>query len=174
MNLTGINGEMADVDKEGRLQVRAVAIPEAKQQILDGDGFVWDFTGYDYDAADTVMFIRNDHPDKNLVIDAIELYGDTASKIQVHCPANPTVAGTEITGTNWNRAKGGLPLATAYQDETGNTQANIIKTTYTAANAVTDLLRENECIVLGYHQCLGVDLVTAGTMAYGQIVGHYE
>ena len=167
------NGFKAKVDSDKRVQTKSVVVQTLTDAILEGWGFSWVFTGYNYDAADTVFFLRNDDKDKLLIVDAIELYCDTATKVQVHIPANPTAAGTAITGTNLNRSSNRAPEATAKQDETGNTQGTIIKNTYIAANGLLNLLRENECVVLQQNQCIGVDLVTVGTMAYGQIIGHY-
>lgn len=171
---SGKGGYRATVNAEGRLVVEAIESSKLQDEIYLGHAYVWVFTGYDYDAADTVFFLRNDHTEKILVIDSIELYCDTATKVQLHQPANPTAAGTAISGKPLNRRLSKDPKSTAIQDETGNTQGTILKNTYIAANGVMSLLRENECIILGYHQCLGVDLVTAGTMAYGQIVGHFK
>ena len=139
-----------------------------------GAAYVWDFPGYNYDAEDTVMFLRNDS-DTHLHIHHIYLYCDTATKLQVHIPASPTAAGTAVTGVNLNQTSGNVAEATAKQDETGNTQGTILHSEYIAANGEKTIFKEEGYeIILGKNDCIAVDLVTAGTMAYGHIVGYFH
>lgn len=168
-------GYQAGVNDESMLLTNAVT--ESKFLHFNEESksaYVWDYPGYDYDAADTIMFLRNDS-DTDLHIHHIVLYCDTASKVQLHLPANPTAAGTAVTGANLNRTSSNVAEATAKQDETGNTQGTIIQSEYIAANGVITLLKEEGYeIILGKNDCIGVDIVTAGTMAYGHIVGYYH
>jgi len=172
MQINNPDGEYTDV-VDHRLLTEAITKDKLTKAILDGDGFIWVFTGYDYDAADTVFFLRNDDQEKLLVISGINLYCDTATKIQIHSPDNPTAAGTAISGRRLNRVGTKTPNATAIQDETGNTQGTILMNKYIAANEEKELLQGGEIIVLRLNQCIGVDLVTIGTMAYGHIIGYY-
>lgn len=169
-------GNKAEVNTNHHLKVIAVGTNELQHTTEEGDAYIWCFTGYDYDAADTIMYVQNDDPNYQLTVDQVQLYCDTASKVQIHCPTKPTTpAGTAITCYNLNRTSGNTALATAYQDETGNTQGTIFINVYIAANGVIDILSDpGEVVILGYHDCIGVDIVTAGTMAYGYIIGHYH
>ena len=176
MQITDGNGTNygAKVDTEHRLRTYGVIETDFLHTNEAGNAYIWDFPGYDYDAADTVMFIRNDGDD-SLHIHHIYLYCDTASKVQFHFPANPTVAGTLVTGVNPNRGSGKVADATAYQDETGNTQGTVFASEYIAANGVITTFKEEGFeIILSKNACLGVDIVTAGTMAYGHIVGYFH
>lgn len=167
------SGRKAGVDAENRLITASIVKTEFGHRVeTHGDAYIWCFTGYDYAALDTVFFLRNDSPTLNLIVDEINLYGDTATKVNVHCPANPTAAGTAITGYNLNKTSNNVAVATAKQDETGNTQGTIFINKYIAANGTIELL-DNAVVVLGYHDCIGVDLVTVGTMAYGSIIGRF-
>jgi len=166
-------GYSAGVNDDNQLQTHAVTMTELEQAVQNGDAYVWCFTGYDYDAADTVMHIKNTDTVRELVLCQINLYCDTASKVQVHKPSGTTIAGTSITGVNMNVSSSNTALATTTQDETGNTQGTVLINKYVAANGTIDLIDEGQ-IVLGYGKELGVDIVTAGTMAYGQIIGFYR
>jgi hypothetical protein len=142
----------------------------------DEEAYVWDYPGYDYDAADTIMFLQNDS-NNHLHVHHIYLYCDTATKVQLHTiSGGETPTGTAVTGVNLNRTSGNAASATAKQDETGNaTQGTILHSEYIAANGVLSILKEEGYeIILGKNDCIAVDLVTAGTMAYGHIVGYYH
>jgi len=170
------SGARAQVSAENRLQVSAVVgdvFLHANHH--EQTAFVWDFPGYDYDAGDTVIFLRN-NSNIELRIAHIYLYSDTATKIQVHVPATPaTPAGTLITGVNLNLQSGNVAEATAYQDETANTQGTILHTEYLAANSPISIFKENGYeVILGKNDCIAIDLVSAGTMAYGHIAGYYH
>jgi len=169
------NGFKAEVNSDNKLKTYAVTEPDFLHRNEDNEqAYVWDFPGYDYDAADTVMFIRNDSS-SDLHIHHIYLYCDTASKVQVHAPASPTAAGTAVTGVNLNLKSGNVAEATAKQDETGNTQGTILHSEYVAANGALTMFKEDGYeIILGKNDCIAVDIVTAGTMAYGHITGFYH
>jgi hypothetical protein len=119
------------------------------------------------------MLVANESKDRQLVIDKILIGGDTANVATIHSPAYPTLAGTAVTGVNLNRDSNKIADATAIADETGNTQANVISNVYLVA--ATELQVDVDgAIVLGEHDCLGVDFVTDGAAAYVTIVGHYR
>lgn len=167
-------GYKAEVTTENRLKTYAVTETNfLHSNKHEAQAYVWDFPGYDYDAADTVMFVRNDSDD-DLHIHHMYLYSDTATKVQIHSPESPTAAGTDVTGVNLNRQSGNVAEATAKQDETGNTQGTVLHTEYIAANGSLTIFKENGYeVILGKNDCIAVDLVSAGTMAYGHIVGYY-
>ena len=138
----------------------------------DGECFSWSHR-YDYDAADTILLVANESTTKLLYVCGVIVGSDTATEFTVHCPAYPTLAGTEIDGVNMNRTSGKEPDASAYGDETGNTQANVIERGFVVANGQQRLSMDGR-VILGYHDCVAVDLVTAGTMAVVTIIGYYE
>ena len=128
---------------------------------------------YDYDAADTILLVANNSPDKLFFVHAVIFSSDTSTAWQMHCPAYPTLAGTTITGTNMNRTSGNSANASAIGDETGNTQANVIARGIVLANTTVSL-QPLGSIILGYHQCIAVDFTTAGTLAACTIRGWFE
>ena len=167
------SGAAAAVDDENRLKTSAVTrvfIAEASD--LHGDSYTWSHA-YDYDANDTILLVSNSSTTKELFIHFISIGSDTATRWILHSPEYPTLAGTEITGVNTNRVSGQIALAEAYGDETGNTQANILVQGFVPANSMASLFPEGS-IILGYHDCIAVDLVTAGTMATVTIAGYYH
>jgi len=168
-------GARAKVSNENKLMTYSVTEPDFLHKNEDEESaYVWNFPGYDYDADDTVMFLRNDG-DARLHIHHIYLYSDTATKVSVHLPASPTAAGTAVTGVNLNVPSGNVAEATAMQDETGNTQGTILHSEYIAANGTITMFKEDGYeIILGKNDCIAVDLVTAGTMAFGHITGYYH
>lgn len=136
----------------------------------NGNAYSWSNVNYDYDGADTILLVSNSHQTLDLVIEEIQISSDTSTEVQVHCPAYPTLAGTAVTGVNLNRTSSNVALAEAYADETGNTQANVIARTYVLANVANSPPIQ---VRLGYHDCVAVDFVTAGTGACVNIIGYY-
>jgi len=170
------HGNLAGVDSGNRLLTSTVSQPMLLQQIeTSKTAYIWDFTGYDYDAADTVMFLQNTSS-YMLHINHIYLYSDTSTKVQIHSQNSTTTpAGTSITGSNINRQAADIAEATAIQDETALSQGTVLLTEYITANAPITILKERGFeILLAKNDIIAVDLVTAGTMCYGHIVGYFN
>jgi len=167
------NGASAAVTDDNRLDVSSRTTPRiAYVSKDDGQSFTWSHF-YDYDAADTILLLSNSSTTKKLYIDTIFVGSDTATRFTVHSPAYPTLAGTLVTGTNTNRSSGNIADAEAYGDETGNTQANVIAHGMVVGTGTIGLM-PNGTIILGYHDCIAVDLVTAGAMGTVTIAGYFE
>lgn len=163
---------LAGVD-DNRLDVSARENPRiAYISRDDGNSFTWSHS-YDHDAADTILLVSNSSASLNLIVHAIFISADTATRFVVHSPAYPTLAGSAVTGVNTNRTSGKVADAEAYGDETGNTQANILMNGSVIGNA-TVALPVSGSIILGYHDCIAIDLVTAGTLGQVTIAGYYE
>ena len=166
-------GTQTKVTHDNRLETTARTSPRiAYISKDDGLSFTWSHF-YDYDAADTILLVSNSSTTKKLFIHTIAVGTDTATRFTVHSPAYPTLAGTLVTGTNVNRTSGAVADAEAYGDETGNTQGDVIFNGMLIATG-TAIIAPEGSIVLGYHDCIAVDLVTAGTMGTVTITGYYE
>lgn len=137
-----------------------------------GNAYAW-VHAYNYAAADTLLWLRNDDPVQNLVIDWITISGDTTTQFAIHCPSTTAQAGTAVTGTNLNRASGKVALATAIGAETGNTQANVVLQGFLTGNGVVNVPVEG-AVILGYLDEIAVDFVTVGTMGIVAIRGYYH
>ena len=177
MQINGPNGTFANVTDENKLSVDGVFEPEFLHY-NDGSAtaYVWNFTtGYTAANSDTIMFIRNDS-DKKLHIHHVYVFCSTASTLTLHRPANPTAAGTVVTGRNINSTSGNVAEATAIQDETGNTQGVILHDEYIAANAPLTMLKEDGYeVILGKNDCLAIDVGSGDTpTTYGHIVGYFH
>ena len=118
----------------------------------------WDVRGVgNFDAADTWLLIANESHDKEVYIDRVFGYCDVAGLYQIHSPDYPTLAGTVVTPIRChNPVMAGVADVSAYQDETGNTQARVLYEGYLAANGSFDLTFGGT-IILGYQECLAID-----------------
>jgi len=97
-----------------------------------------------------------------------------ATSWQLHCPVNTTASGdTSVTGVNLNRKRGKTSSSTCYQDETTNVQANVIAQGNLGANGSAILLAEGT-IILGYLDCIAVDMTEAVTTACVTFRGYYH
>ncbi len=166
------NGQQASVS-ENRLDTSARTNPRIAYIARDhGQSYTWSHS-YDYDAADTILLLSNSSTTKDLSIHSIFIGSDTATQFTVHSPAYPTLAGSLVTGVNTNRTSGKAADAEAYGDETGNTQANVVSTGMIPAGS-SAIRPVSGTVILGYHDCIAVDLVTAGAMGTVTIAGYYE
>jgi hypothetical protein len=168
------NGSSASVSSDNRLNVSARTSSRATYVSRDtGQTYCWS-AAKNIDATDTILLVCNKSSTKLLYIEKIIIGSDTAlTRFTVHSPVFPTLAGTLITGTNDNRLSGNLADALAYEDETGNTQANVLHQGILVAGGMADLIIDGR-IILGFNQSIAVDFVTEVTMATCTIVGWYE
>jgi hypothetical protein len=168
----GGSGNLVRVD-DFRLAVTARTNPWFAYVSRDTeDSYTWTHT-YDYDANDTILLLSNSSTTKNLHIHFIAIGSDTSTEFALHCPAYPTLAGTAITGININRTSGKAADVECYGDETGNTRANVLIYGMVMANT-NSLLPIEGSIILGYHDCIAIDLVTAGAKGNAMIAGYFE
>lgn len=166
-------GTSAGVSLDNRLDVNSKSNPRAAYvSKSSGQCFTWS-AAKNIDATDTILLVANTSTTKMLYIEQIVVGSDTATRYTIHSPAYPTLAGDLTAATNDNRASGNTADALAYADETGNSQANIIHQGMLAAS--TEIVKHIDGrIVLGYHGCIAVDIVTEPTMATCSIVGYFE
>lgn len=175
--IAGASGQVAFV-KDGGLQVNPRT--DFEQAVLDGRAFSWAALTKDADAHDTVLGLENNSPNDVLKIHKIIVTTDNGSQIQVFTASAITMAGTTVVvGVNLNRASGRAAQATAYTDETGNTEqgsgyAEKILTQVIIADTVTEIMFDG-AIVLAADQMVGVDMTTASTSgATVTIIGWFE
>lgn len=166
-----INGNTytAEVNAESQLLTRAIQVSALHEAALKGEAFAWNAISADIAAAATALLVRNDSATKYLVIEKIYVYADAATAVDIHLvTASFTAAGTAVTGVALNKTKSSVADATAYANETGNTQGDIIVTLHTQELTTAqegfdyDL---NGAVILGHDQAVGVDLV-ADTAAF--------
>ena len=166
-------GSSVSVSLDNRLEVSSRNASRATYVSRDtGQTYSWS-AAKNIDATDTILLVCNNSTTKLLYIEKIIIGTDTATRFTVHSPAYPTLAGSVIVGTNDNRLSGNLAEAVAYEDETGNTQANVLHQGMIVAGDMVDLIIDGR-IILGFHQCIAVDIVTEPTMVTCTIVGWFE
>ena len=167
------NAAMAEVTDDNRLNTSSRSNPRIAYVSRNaGESYKWAHS-YDHDAADTILLVSNSSTTKRLYIHGINVSADTATEFVIHSPAYPTLAGTTVTATNTNRTSGHTADAEAYGDETGNTQANVLSIGAVPANGTVGQ-NPSGTLILGYHDCIAVDLVTAGTKGRVTIGGYFE
>jgi len=155
-------GYNAKVNDENRLLTSCITEPLITHVADEyAKSFTWTHS-YDYDADDTILLVSNNNTNENLYIHYISIASDTSTQYYLHSPEYPTLAGTEITGVNTNRTSGVAAEVEAYGDETGNTRANVLASGIVMANTTMVLPAEGS-IVLGYRNCIAVDLVSYRT-----------
>lgn len=172
MDITFGNNRLS-INSEGSAKVDVRSEMQRVSQD-EGNSYIWTNETYDYTAADTILLVRNDHSTKNLYIDKIYLYGDTATEVEIHVPTVAfTIAGTAVVGEPLNRTTDRTAQATAKANETGNTQGDVIERV--RLNAITEMeLDFHGSIVLGYEQSIGIDFVTNGAVAHVSIWGYFK
>ena len=174
----GRNNEVANVSDVGQLSV--LASTETEFDFIsdtNGEAFIWTIETYNYDAADTIILVRNDHATKKLHIEHIFLHGDTETEVEIHVPTTAfTIAGTNIVvGQGLNRTfdLDATAYASAFDDETGNTQGDVIERRRIKAD--TDMTVDFDgALILNTNKAVGVDFVTVGGEAHVSIWGYYK
>ena len=141
----------------------------------DGRTFFWSSDTYDYDAADTILLIKNTSSSRVLVIREIDVSTDTVTLCEIHTPTTvvTTPTGTAITGTNANGEAPHAEESTAIRDETTNAQGEMYWNNFIPANSPV-VIDFHDAIRLKQNQSIAIDLVTAGTGASVVIDGFFE
>lgn len=178
MVIHGPNGDYVKVTKYNRLWVDGVAEPRMPHACrYHALAFSWTMVSYDYDAADTLLLVRNDSTTLMLYIEYVWMWADCGGSIVVlqRPTADFTIAGTAVTGVNMHAA-GGSPDATAKGDETGNTQGNIIDVKFHPGSSSpgVNFLQHDGVVALGHHDAVGVDVVTGGDACQCTIHGYFH
>lgn len=175
MELEGISGNKADVNKDHAVQVSAPS--GIHQASLKGDVYAFNSVSYVPSAADTILCVANDSSERLLVISKIYLYSDVPTAVDVHFPAKATWTGTAVTGVNLNRAVDKAAPATAITDETGQATQGPIWITLHTNEVATDQFSidysTNDAIILGKDTAIGIDLVANAGEEECTIIGYY-
>ena len=172
MNFWGKSGNRIEVTKEGRSLVDAKS--ELLQASLRGDAFSWCGERKAATAADTVWMIRNDHPSKNLHLYSMRLRQDSSTvEGELHrVTAAYTAAGTAVVGVNLNGASNMVAQATAFTDETGNTQGDVVYRQFVSTSEI--LLELEGAFIAAPDQSLGYDLTVGGDRCDWAVIGYFK
>ncbi len=140
-----------------------------------GDAYIWNGEEYTPQAAgDTILCVRNDNAAKDLYITEVELIqGNTRIEIEIHRITTAfTATGTAVVGANL-LAGGAAADATAYTDETGNTQGTVVKRTYALAGKIMTYKFEAP-LKLRNGQAIGADMKAGEDYAQCSITGYFK
>jgi hypothetical protein len=167
------SGHNARVDDENRLRTYSVVEGEMTHSSEDeGDAYIWT-ASKDINTTDSIIWLRNDSTDKELMIQCISVNNNAAGSWFIYCPTGTTADGDTITGVNMNRGSGKVALATCRADATGTTPANYVY--YGASMASENVCVEfHGALILGYLDEIAVDITTEPTLAQATILGYYH
>ena len=174
----GLRNNPADVSEFDQLFTKAMT--ETEFEFISehtGEAFIWTNETYNYDAADTILSVRNIHATKKLHIEKIVLQGDTETEVEVHVPTSDyTPTGTAVVGQGLNRRfdVDATAFATAIADETGQaTQGDVIERRRILADT-EKVIEFNGSLILPNKKAVAVDFVTVGGEAHISIWGFFK
>lgn len=176
--IEGTSGITAEVSKERQLLTKAMQ--ESEFEFISettGEAFVWTIETYNYNAADTILSVRNIHATKKLHIEKVFLHGDTETEVEIHVPTSDfTPTGTAVIGQGLNRSRDvdATAYATAIADETGQaTQGDVVERRRIKADIDMEV-NFNGALILANKQAIAVDYVTVGGEAHVSIWGFFK
>jgi len=142
--------------------VAATEAGELKVEVRK-DVAVYSLSGtYAASAGDTIIHIANTG-DNTIVIDKVVLANTALSAYVAFRPVAATIAGTGKTANAIDNGASTVLNATFTEDETGNSQANVIRQGSMAADQEVEFAPG---WTVGFGQELGIDLIAAGTCRY--------
>ena len=169
---TGVNAAVS-----GDQQLLTKALIESGLRFVSEatkESYAWASGTYDPDAGDTILAIKNTSNTKKLHITKVWVSCDTESRVVIHIPTSQvTMAGTAITGTNLNTTSANVADADARQDETGNTQGDIVWSGETQAANDSFLVDFEGALILDRNKTVGVDFVAASTAGDVTMFGYF-
>ncbi len=160
----GRGGHTSMEVKDFRAQVDAQSLRPIALASRLGHAYVWSNVGYDMDAADTILAVRNISPTRLLVIDHVTMDAGIVGHAEHHITnGSAALAGTVVTGVNLNRHKANVAEADAREDETTNSsQGTLIGSTI--ISALVEATRDWEAaLILDTNDSYGIDYVVDDT-----------
>jgi len=166
-------GHEAAVSAQNELMVDSNS-PLMRAALL-GNAFSWTNVPADIATTETMLIVRNDSSEQDLVIDHIMIHNGNAAvtNYDIHIvTAAYANAGTDVVGVNLHTGFGAAAAKySATADETGNTQGAML-TEFWAVLADASYHVDVRCI-LRQGTALGIDQVTESTRGTAQIVGYF-
>lgn len=176
MMIRGIDGAMVKAS-DGAL----LTSPRSRfqQAVRTGAAFNWSSVTYDMAAADTVLGLENNDPNRLMYLWKMWVSSDTATVCRVFAASGITVAGTTaVTGYPLNRNFNTTALSTAYtketgQDEAGSSWPNRLYMFNLLANT-PHCINIHGSVCLPYDHMVGVDMSADAGGANVTVWGWYE
>lgn len=175
----GRTGNVATVNAQGQLSVRAITEPELEDASELGQAYIWASGNLDIDAGDTMLLVKNTSDTALHITGIIVSAGNVATRYVIHLPTTEVTVtagagGAVVVGVNINTGSANVADASAASDETNNAFAQ--------ANAILDIsllptttyTQLTQGIILAKNKSVAVDQVTESTAGAVTIVAHYE
>ncbi len=157
---------------------QALAQVSATEELVESSqAYSWNSQNIDIAAAGTIIALRNDSPDQDLVVTRLILSaGNANTRYEIH---KVTAAYTPVTGAN-GAVILGVPLGPGggkapvecRSNETGNVQvaANVFME---ASLIITTTIELKVGMVLGGGEAIAVDQVTESTAGAAMLFGYF-
>lgn len=166
--------QLPTVNSDGQALAQATVTEELVASV---QSYAWNSQNIDIAAAGTLIALRNDSPDQDLVVDRVIICaGNAATRYEIH---KVTAAYTPVTGAN-GAVILGVPLTPGSgkapvecrSNETGNTQvaANVFMEVTLLATTSIELLVG---LVLGGGEAIAIDQVTESSAGSAIIFGYF-
>ncbi len=166
--------KLPTVNSDGQALAQASVTDEL---VASNQSYAWNSQNIDIAAAGTLLAVRNDSPDQDLVIDRMIISaGDANTRYEIHKVTAAYTSATQANGAAINGVPmgpgGGKAAATSHSDETGNAQvaANVFME---VTLLITTTLELQVGLVLGGGEAIAVDQVTESTAGAVIVFGYF-
>ncbi len=166
--------QLPTVNSDGQALAKVSATEDL---VASNQSYAWNSQNIDIAAAGTLLAVRNDSPDQDLVIThGIISGGNASTRYEVHKVTAAYTSGTQANGAAINGVPmgpgGGKAAATSHSDETGNVQvaANVFMEVTTLAVTTIEV---QIGLVLGGGEAIAVDQVTESTAGAVILFGYF-
>ena len=143
----------------------------------EAEAFSWTSATADIDLTDTAILVTNLSTTKHLHIVQAYIYVNATTAILLNLPSFATFTGTAVVGIPLNRSSISVAPATAWSDETGNSNENTfarVTTNELTTGQHAVLINLEGMVKLGYRDSFSMDIVAEPTSFYSMVMGYYH
>jgi hypothetical protein len=172
--LEGRNGNLANVNDDEQLQVRAITESDL-EFASESKGKAYSISStYAATAGDEVISFKNTSQTDCFILDEITVGSSVASSLTLFEVTSGTAAGTTVTPQNLNLSSGNSAAATAFGNAsvTGSLTGNTLLLDTVPANT-SILLDLRGALILGQDDEIAITAGATGTV-YVTLIGHYK
>jgi len=172
----GTSTAAAVTDRHELVVSTASAINKAT---LRGDAYAWNAITSDIDITDVMLYVRNNSPDRLLVVNRIYAWTDVPAAFDIHIQTIATAfgsGGAAVVGVNLNTASAKVADAGGYSDDddvASGTIVTTLKNNETTGDEFGIDYQTNDSIILGTNGTIGVDCIGEGAAYECTIIGYY-
>lgn len=173
----GEGGNLAIVNSEHQLVVRAIVESELEHAAIGGKAYSWDSGRINIDVNDTMLFLKNTGSTP-LVLDRAIIGGHDAIAtwdIGLGKATTDPAGGTLLTATNLNPAfSNDAPDTIARSDETAVVDATVILREYTAISESKTVSLNGIILTQNTYIQVNQEVESAGATPFVIIIGYFE